>query len=130
MVVDWHAVPAGETPAEADPWKQCRRQDQQTAVLRLKRILMGILAEKGVELPIPPDGPVVRMVDQEIVRERFYMQTPAEGTPEQKGRFRRQRYLSALDWAEQKRLIGALEIGGLTYLYLLNPQAKAEETLD
>jgi hypothetical protein len=91
---------------------------------------MSILAEKGVELPIPPDGPVVRMVDQEIVREQFYVQTPAEGMPEQKGRFRRQRYLSALDWAEQKRLIGVVEIGGLTYLYLLNPQAEAEQTLD
>jgi hypothetical protein len=130
MVVDWQAVPAGETPAKADPWKQCRRQDQQTAVLRLKRILMGILAEKGVELPIAPDGPAVRMVDQEIVREQFYVQTPTDGTPEQKGRFRRQRYRSALDWAEQKRLIGVAEIDGLIYLYLLNPQAEAEEALD
>jgi hypothetical protein len=130
MVVDWQAVPASESPAEADPWQQCRRQDQQTAVLRLKRILMGILAEKGVELPITPGGPEVRMVDQEIVREQFYMQTLAEGTPEQKGRFRRQRYLSALDWADRKRLIGVVEIGGLTYLYLLNPQAEAEEALD
>ena len=99
-------------------------------MLRLKRILMSILAENGVELPIPPNGPVVRMVDQEIVRDQFYMQTPATGTPEQKGRFRRQRYLSALDWAEQKRLIGVVEIGGVTYLYLLNPQKEAEQELD
>ena len=91
---------------------------------------MSILAEKGVELPVPPDGPVMRMVDQEIVRGQFYMQTPAEGTPEQKGRFRRQRYHSALDWAERKRLMGVVEIGGLTYLYLVNPQAEAEEALD
>jgi hypothetical protein len=75
-------------------------------------------------------GRTVRMVDQEIMREQFYVQTPAEGAPEQKGRFRRQRYLSALDWAEQKRLIGVVEIGGLTYLYLLNPQAEAEQTMD
>jgi hypothetical protein len=129
-VVDWQAAPASDTPAQPDPWQQCRRRDQQTAVLRLKRILMSILAEKGVGRPIPPDGPVVRMVDQEIVREQFYVQTPAEGTPEQKGRFRRQRYLSALDWAEQKRLICVVEIGGLTYLYLLNPQEEAEQTLD
>ena len=31
--------------------RQCRRQDQQTAVLRLKRVLMTILAEQGVDLP-------------------------------------------------------------------------------
>ena len=55
---------------------------------------MSALAEHGVELPIPPDGPVVRMVDQEMVREQFYMHTPADGTPEQKGRFRRQRFLA------------------------------------
>ena len=51
---------------------QGRRQDQRTAVLRLKRVLMGVLADQGVELPIPPDGPLVRMIDQEIVREQFY----------------------------------------------------------
>ena len=61
-------------------------------MLRLKRILMRILAEKGAEPPIPPNGPVVRMVDQEIIREQFYMHTPADGTPEQKGNFRRQKF--------------------------------------
>jgi hypothetical protein len=29
---------------------------------------MSILADQGVELAIPPDGPVVRMVEQDIVR--------------------------------------------------------------
>jgi hypothetical protein len=38
----------------------------------------------GVELPIPPDGPMVRVVDLEIVLEQFYLHTPAEGTPEEK----------------------------------------------
>jgi hypothetical protein len=130
MVVDWQSAPARETPVRPDPWQQCRRQDQQTAVLRLKWILESIMAEKSVELPIPPNGPVVRMVDEGIVREQFYIRTAAEGTPERKGRFRRQRFLSALDWAERKRLIGAVEIGGRTYLYLLNPQAGADEVSD
>jgi hypothetical protein len=38
----------------------------------------------GIELPIPPDGPAVRMVDHEIVRTQYYGHTPGEGTPEQK----------------------------------------------
>jgi hypothetical protein len=59
MVVDRQTAPAGETSVASDPWQQCRRQDQQAAVLRLKRVLMSILAEKGLELP--PNGPVVRM---------------------------------------------------------------------
>ena len=83
-------------------------------MLRLKRVLMTILAEQGVDLPIAPDGPVVRMVDQKLVRKAFYACTPAEGSPEQKGRLRRQRFLAALDWAEQEQLIGVGEIEGLT----------------
>jgi hypothetical protein len=80
----------------------------------LKRVLMSVLADLGVELPIPPDGPVVRMVDQEMVRKQFYMQTPADGTPEQKGNFRRQKFFRALAWAEDQELIGAAEINGVT----------------
>ena len=56
-------------------------------MLRLKRVLMDVLADQGVELPIPPDGPAVRMIDQEIVREQFYRHTPADGTPKQKAAF-------------------------------------------
>ena len=94
MVVDWQPVSAGDgAPVQPDPWQHCRRQDQKTDVLRLKRLLMSILAEKGVELPIPPNGPVVRMVKQAIVREHFFMHTPAEGTPEQIGHSRRQKFL-------------------------------------
>ena len=66
-------APGGAQP-QPDPWAQARRQDQRTAGLRLKRVLMGALADQGVELPIPPDGPLVRMIDQEIVREQFYVQ--------------------------------------------------------
>ena len=53
----------GGAQAPPDPWAQGRRQDQRTAALRLKRVLMSVLADQGVELPIPPDGPMVRMVD-------------------------------------------------------------------
>jgi hypothetical protein len=63
MVVDW--LPAERAGAqvqpEPDPWSLCRRQDQRTAVLRLKRVLLDTLAEHGVEMLIPPDGPATRM---------------------------------------------------------------------
>ena len=87
----------------------------------------GALAEHGVELPVPPDGPVVRMVDQEIVREQFYTHTPADGTPEQKGEFRRKRFNRAIDWAEDQQLIAIEEIGGVTYLRLTRPDPQDEE---
>ena len=130
MVIDW--LPAGAAAAgaqsEPDTWAQPRRQDQRTAVLRLKRVLMTILAEQGVDLPIPPDGPTVRMVDQERVRKAFYASTPADGTPKQKRQFRYAQFKRALDWAEQERLIAIGEIGDITYIWLTRPDPdEAEE---
>jgi hypothetical protein len=71
---------------------------------------MAVLAERGVDLPIAPNGPVVRMVDQEIVRNEFYAQTASDGTPEQK------------NWAEEQELIGIREIKGLIYFWLSRPE--------
>jgi AAA domain len=127
MVVDWTGpVPEAQSGPD-DPWAKPKRQDQRTAALRLKRVLMTILAEQGVDLPIAPDGPVVRMVDQKLVRKAFYACTPAEGSPEQKGRLRRQRFLAALDWAEQKQLIGVGEIGDVGYLWLARLEERENE---
>ena len=127
MVVDWVPAPPGGAQPEPDPWAQARRQDQRTAGLRLKRVLMGALADQGVELPIPPDGPLVRMIDQEIVREQFYVQTPADGTPAQKGEFRRKRFKRAVDWAEDQQLIAVEEIDDVTYLRLSRPDPERHE---
>jgi hypothetical protein len=129
MIVDW--MPPGAAGAVQkpphDPWAQCRRQDQRTAVLRLKRVLMAELAEHGVDQPIEPDGPVVRMIDREQVRQSFYASTPADGTPEQKGEFRRKRFSRAVDWAEDQRLIAIHEIGGVTFLRLDRPDPPEED---
>jgi hypothetical protein len=128
MVVDWS--PPGTAPeplAPDDPWGKPKRQDQRTAVLRLKRVLMAIMAEQGVDLPAEPDGPAIRMVDQRLVREAFFIATPAEGdTQRQKDEFRRKRFVRALDWAEDEELIGVGEINEVTYLWL-RPRTQVEE---
>jgi hypothetical protein len=129
-VVDWQAPGAAGEARERpkpDPWAEARRRDQKTAVLRLKRVLMSLLADRGVELPIPPDGPTVRMIDQEVVRGEFYSHTPADGTPEQKGNFRRQKFFRALEWAEDQQLIGIEEIDGVTYLRLTRLETKSDD---
>src|SRR5262249_61282326 len=113
--VDWLPRAAAGPPSKSDMWAHPRRQDQRTAVLRLKRVLMTILAEQGVDLPITPDGPTVRMVDQERVRKAFYASTPADGTSKQKRQFRYAQFKRALDWAEQEQLIAIGEIGDVTY---------------
>ena len=125
MVVDWSAKPSEVAPPN-DPWQQSRRQDQRTAALRLKRVLMSVLAEAGVDLSLGPDGPVVRMVSQDIVRTEFYVQTPADGTAEQKGSLRRQKFLRALAWAEEHGLIGVKEVDNVVYLWLARPKMKDE----
>jgi hypothetical protein len=127
MVVDWRPPTPGGNRPEPDPWAESRRQDQRTAVLRLKRVLMEILADQGVDLPIPPDGPTVRMVDQEIVREQFYSHTPVEGSPKQKRQLRSLQFKRALAWAEDQQLIGIEEIDGVTYLRLLRPDREEDE---
>jgi hypothetical protein len=127
LVVDWLPRAAAEPPSKSDIWAQPRRQDQRTAVLRLKRVLMTILAGQGVDLPIPPDGPTVRMVDQELVRKDFYASTPAEGTSKQKRQFRYAQFKRALDWAEQEQLIAIGEIGEVTYIWLTRPDPEDTE---
>src|SRR5262249_9599915 len=76
--------------------------------------------EGGEFRPGVSSGSVVRMVDQEIVREAFYLYTPNDPRQTQLSRFN-----SARDRAEWLRLIQAGNIEGITYLWLT--RAKADE---
>jgi len=127
LVINWQPVSPGGAQSQTDPWAQGRKQEQRTAALRLKRVLMGILADHGVELPIPPDGPAVRMVAQKIVQKEFYAHTPVDGTPEEKRKIRYQQFTRALAWAEAQQLIGVEEIEYVTYLRLTRPDPEGDE---
>ena len=96
-------------------------------MLLLKRVLMAKLAEHGVVLELTTGGPTVRGIDQELVREEFYQQTPADGTERQKQDFRRKRLARTVNRAIEKRLIGMREIGAVTYLWLLPNQPSGED---
>jgi hypothetical protein len=124
MVVNWQAGPAPPSSQQppTDPWEQSRQTDTRQAMLLLKRVLMSVLAKDGVDLPSEPDGPVVRMIDQEIVRREFYARTAADGTEEEKRKIRTQRFRRAVNRAEEQQLIGLREIKGTTYLWLLPNQ--------
>jgi hypothetical protein len=128
MVVDWQAQPAPSTSQQhqADPWEQSRQADTRQAMLLLKRVLMSVLVKDGVDLPSGPNGPIVRMVDQEVVRGEFYARTAADGTEEEKRKIRGQRFRRAVNRAEEMQLIGLREIEGTTYLWL-QPNQPDEE---
>jgi AAA domain len=129
-VVDWQTGPAIGAVADEglnDPWQQTRRTDQRVAMVRLKRVLMAVLVDHGVDLPAGSNGPVVRMVDREIVRKEFYDRTAVDGTPEQKRKRRYQYFTRAVDWAEEQGLIHVLEIADVTYLWLARPDPHKED---
>jgi hypothetical protein len=129
-VVDWQAgfVPPVSS-APKDQWGQSRQHSQRLVALRLKRVLMAELAERGIDLPIAPNGPTVRMVDQEFVREKFYDRTRApDGTPEQKAAFKRQQFHRATGWAEEHELIESREVKGITYFWLTRPEPSERDS--
>jgi hypothetical protein len=127
LVVDWTvpaAAPAGPGP---DPWGEERRTDVRQAMVLLKRVLMAKLAEYGMEIDAG-GGISVRGINQKLVREEFFQQTPADGTERQKFDVRRKRFERAINRALEKQLIGMREIGTITYLWLLpkHPRTDAD----
>jgi hypothetical protein len=125
LVVDWTA-PTATSGLGPDPWEGERRTDARQAMLLLKRVLMAKLAEHGEELELTTGRPTVRGINQEVVREEFYQQTPADGTERQKRDVRRKRFARAINRAIEKRLIGMREIGAVTWLWLL-PNLPSED---
>jgi hypothetical protein len=126
MVIDWETGPAVKPVELGDPWERDRKTETRQAMLQLKRVLMALLAKNGVDLPSEPDGPKVRMIDQEIAREEFYARTAAEGTEEQKRKFRNQRFRRAVERAIENQLIGLRVVAGVTYLWLRPTQPEGE----
>jgi hypothetical protein len=126
LVVDWTAPAAARTGPGPDPWEAERRTDARQAMLLLKRVLMEKLAEHGVEIT-SSDELTVRAIDKELVRKQFYQQTPADGTQEQKGEFRRKRFNRTINRAIERQLIGMQEIETVTYLWLLPKQPNEQD---
>ena len=62
--------------------------------------------------------------DQTVVRELFFAQTAADGTPKQRADFRRQQFNRARDWAEAQELIASHEIDDVVYLRLCSHKAE------
>jgi hypothetical protein len=120
-VIDWEAAAA----TLDDPWESAARQAEAKLAMRaLRRSMMKLLAEHGVELAPESGAPAVRMINQERVREEFYANTVADGDPKQKQNVKRQRFNRALVRAESQGLIGRRDIEGATYLWFFSEKRK------
>jgi hypothetical protein len=118
-VIEWGgSTQEASPPPPPDPWQSARRDDQQASILRLKDVLHEALAQEGVEKPVQPGGPSVRMVQQQTVRMRFYERTPIDG--EGDGRERDQ-YRAAVGFAEKRKLIHTGESEGEAFFWLGKP---------
>jgi hypothetical protein len=84
----------------------------------LRRILMNLGAKHGRDLRPIEGGPVVRAIDQEVVRPEFYASYRADGDAEIKQEARRKAFGRAIKEAQEEGRVGVREIEGITYLWL------------
>jgi len=104
-----------EVSAAASPQKSKKQQKWESSLLR--RVMMTVLAEHGREMHPIPEGPALRVVDQEIARAEFYRSCAADGDEKAKQATRQRRFRRAVDDARDNRHIGVREIGNVTYLW-------------
>jgi hypothetical protein len=116
-VIDWEAAAA----TSDDRWETSARQVETKLTMRtLRRSMMKLLAEHGVELAPEPGAPTALMIDQERVREEFYANTTADGNPRQKQEKKRKSFNRTIARAVSENLIDRRDIEGVTYLWLIN----------
>jgi len=115
LVLDWGAAQAAQPAAAKDRWTKPTR--------RLRQVLMTILADHGSQHQPYADGPTVRAVDIELVRQEFYRQYPADGDEKQKAETRRQAFHRAVTAAQDASLIAGRELNGVELVWLTKPKA-------
>jgi hypothetical protein len=117
LTIEWCAGAEIKQP-KADAWSKSLRL--------LRQVLMNMIADAGQDIRPFLDGPIVRAVDQEIVRVEFYNSYPApDGDAKAKQNVRRQAFGRALEDAQAKSLIGIREIETVTYVWLAAPATNA-----
>lgn len=81
------------------------------------------LLDFGRDERVFADGPILRVVDREKVRENFYANTSGDGTPQQIASRRRQAWRRASDTAEELGHIKCFEKNGVQLMWLLKEEA-------
>jgi hypothetical protein len=119
LTIEWlpedASAPSGKP--KADQWSK--------AIRLLRQCLMTIIADCGSNQRPFPDGPVVRAVDLEQVREEFYKAHPATGDAKAKTEARRKAFGRAIKEAGSRGLIATRDIGATTFVWLVAPETPA-----
>ena len=113
LIVQWGAKGKQE-PERREHWSRSLRL--------LRQALMNVLVDHGREQRPFADGPLVRAVDIEIVRQEFYRSYPAEGDAAAKQAIRQKAFRRAVIAAQEQNLVGVREVDSLTLVWLINRQ--------
>jgi hypothetical protein len=118
LVIDWGAQGEAGAPAKPRPddWGNSK------AVKLLRRTIMALLADCGVELKPFPDGPTVRALRVDLVRTEFCKSYYAGGDSPKKVRdAKASAFKRAIDLAADHRAIMVREITGDQFVWLAAP---------
>jgi hypothetical protein len=113
LVINW-GTKEKRSFEQRDHWSKSLRLLRQT--------LMNVLVDHGREQRPFADGPSVRAVDLEVVRQEFYRSYPAEGDQATKQAIRRKAFRRAVVAAQEQDLIGVRDVGAVTLVWLTKPR--------
>jgi RecA-family ATPase len=113
LIVQWGAKGKQE-PERREHWSRSLRL--------LRQAMMNVLVDHGREQRPFADGPLVRAVDIEVVRQEFYRSYPAEGDATTKQAIRQKAFRRALVAAQEQNLVGVREVGTVTLVWLIRPE--------
>jgi AAA domain/Bifunctional DNA primase/polymerase, N-terminal len=115
LTIEWLSQEGGLGGAKpkVEAWSRSLRLFRQT--------LMNVLVDQGSDVRPFPDGPMVRSIDQEILRTEFYKSYPADGDAKAKQEVRRKAFGRAIKDAQAKGLIGVRDISATTFIWFVTP---------
>jgi hypothetical protein len=127
LVIEWRAkrdAKPDAAKADKDPWRT-------GAARKLRQALMTVLIEHGQELRPWRDGPSVRAVRQDLVRQEFdriYSPSSAANTPRARADAKRKAFDRAMDAAGKANVVGAYASSAeaATFIWLIEPKPRGE----
>jgi hypothetical protein len=90
----------------------------------LRQVLITVLSDAGFDTTPFADGPVVRAVQLDLIRNEFYRQHAADGDERQKTAARRKAFYRAVQNAQDKKLVSTREVDGVQLIWLTKAEAK------